>query len=95
MARAHDNSANEKAVWWLTQPDSMQVAQLEHAMRNYAYPVYDPADVATHLMRALSAPMAQYTGDLTRVDAAALAVTVINYACQQGWDIVEEIGMST
>ncbi|MCH7993584.1 MAG: hypothetical protein IIB57_03975 [Planctomycetes bacterium] len=95
MARNFGNSENDRAFQWLTQRDSMQAAMLEEAMRNYAHPVYDPADVGTHLMRALSAPMAKYAGDPTQVDAVLLAVAVIDYSCQQGWDVVEEIGSSS
>jgi len=94
MAGKLGNSENDKAFQWLTQRDSMQAVLLEDAMRNYAHPVYDPADVGTHLMRALSAPMAKYAGDPTQVDAVLLAVAVIDYGCQLGWDVVEEIGSS-
>ena len=89
------NSENDRAFKWLTQRDSIQAALLEDAMRNYTHPVYDPADVGTHLMRALSAPMDPYDGDPTKVDVVLLAVAVIDYGCQQGWDVVEEIGTSS
>ena len=95
MTSNFGNSENDKAFQWLTKRDSMQAAMLEDALRNYAHPVYDPADVGTHLMRALSAPMAPYDGDPTKVDAVLLAVAVIDYGCQQGWDVVEEIGTSS
>lgn len=70
----------------------MQAAQLEHAMRNYDQPVYDPADVGQHLLKALSMPMAGYVGDATKVDVIPLAVAIISHASAMGWDIVEEIG---
>ena len=54
----------------------------------------DPAEVGTHLMRALSAPMAEFAGDPTKVDAVLLAVAVIDYACQRAWDVVQEIDTS-
>ncbi len=61
-------------------------------MRNYALPVYDPVDVARRLMMALSMPMADFTGDVSRIDAIALAIAVINHASEMGWDVVKEIG---
>lgn len=94
MAKNFGNSENDRAFQWLTKPDSIQVVLLEDAMRNYAHPVYDPADVGTHLMRALSAPMARYAGDPTKVDPVVLAVAVIDYGCRHGWDVVQEIGTS-
>ena len=95
MASKFSNAENDRAFDWLTERDSIQAAQLEHALRNYAHPVYEPADVGDHLMRALSAPMAQYPGDPAQVDVVVLAVAVINYGCAQGWDIVHEIGTSS
>lgn len=92
MPEQFNNPENEKAFSWLTTPGSMQAAQLEHAMRNYQHPVYDPADVAQHLLRALSMPMAGYTGDASKVDAIPLAVATISHASAMGWDVVKEIG---
>ena len=86
------NSETGRAFEWLTTAGSMQVVQLENAMRNYEYPVYDPADVGRHLLKALSAPMAGYGGDASKVDVLPLAVAVISHAITQGWDVVEEIG---
>lgn len=86
-----NNPENDKAFRWLTTPASMQAAQLEHAMRNYEFPVYDPADVGKHLLRALALPMAGYTGDVSKVDAVPLGVAVISYGNALGWDVVEEL----
>lgn len=86
------NSENDRAFEWLTTAGSMQVVQLENAMRNYEYPVYDPADVGRHLLKALSLPMAGYHGDASKVDVLPLAVAVISHTIAQGWDVVEEIG---
>ncbi len=87
-----NNAENERAFNWLTAPGSMQAAQLENAMRNYQHPVYDPADVAQHLMKALAAPMAGYPGDVTKVDKLPLAVAVISHGILMTWDVVVEIG---
>ena len=87
-----NNPENERAFLWLTTSGSMQAAQLEHAMKNYEHPVYDPDDVGQHLLRALSAPMAGYTGDASKVDAITLGVAIISHASAMGWDVVEEIG---
>ncbi len=86
-----NNPENDRALRWLTTPASMQAAQLEHAMRNYDHPVYDPADVGQHLLRALSLPMAGYTGDASKVDPVTLGVAVISHANAMGWDVVVEI----
>lgn len=87
-----DNADNDQAFNWLTLPGSMQAAQLENAMRNYAYPVYDPADVGEHLLKALSMPMAGYNGSTTKVDVIPLAIAIISHADTLGWNVVEEIG---
>ena len=87
-----NNSENDRAFQWLTTAGSMQVAQLEEAMRHYEYPVYDPVDVGRHLMKALSMPMAGYGGDASKVAMLPLAVTVISHAIAEGWDVVEELG---
>ena len=86
------NPENDRAFRWLTAAGSMQAAHLEDAMRSYGHPVYDPVDVARHLLRALSAPMASYEGDESRVDVLVLAIAVITHAIAQGWDVVEEAG---
>jgi hypothetical protein len=86
------NSENDRAFRWLTARGSMQGAQLENAIRNYAHPVYDPADVGQHLLKALSQPMAGYTGDATKVDILPLAVAVISHGILMGWDVVVETG---
>ena len=91
-ANHFSNPETEKAYRWLTISGSMQAAQLEHAMRNYEHPVYDPADVGQHLLKALSLPMAGYTGDASKVDVVPLAIAVISHALAMGWDVVEEIG---
>lgn len=91
MTDQFNNPENDRAFRWLTTPASMQAARLEQAMRNYEHPVYDPADVGKHLLRALSLPMAGYTGDATKVDAIPLAIAIISHSCSMGWDIVEEI----
>ncbi len=87
-----NNLENDKAFRWLTTAGSMQAGQLEHAMRNYRYPVYDPADVGQHLMKALAMPMAGYPGDASKVDPVTLAVAMITYASALGWDVVVELG---
>ncbi len=87
-----NNAENAKAFQWLTTPSSIQAVQLELAMRNYDQPVYNPADVGQHLLKALSAPMAGYPGEASKVDAIPLAIAVISHASAMGWDIVEEIG---
>ena len=92
MPNQFNNPENDRAFRWLTTPGSMQAAQLEHAMRNYEQPVYDPADVGQHLLKALSLPMAGYAGDASKADAIPLGVAMISHACAMGWDIVEEIG---
>lgn len=86
------NSENGRAFEWLTATGSMQVVQLENAMRNYDHPVYDPVDVGRHLLKALSLPMAGYGGDASLVDMLPLAVAVISHTIIQGWDVVEEVG---
>jgi len=86
------NSENKKAFRWLTISGSIQAAQLEHAMRNYEHPVYDPADVGQHLLRALSLPMAGFTGDASKVDVLPLALAVISHGMDMGWDVVKEVG---
>lgn len=86
-----NNPENAKAFRWLTTPASMQAAQLEHAMRNYEHPVYDPSDVGQHLLRALSLPMAGYTGDASKVDPVTLGVAVIAHGNTLGWDVVVEL----
>ena len=86
-------SENDRAFHWLTAAGSMQAAQLEKAMRTYGHPVYDPADIGRHLMKALSLPMAGYGGDASNVDMLPLAVTVISHAIAEGWDVVEETGL--
>lgn len=91
-SKLFSNPENNRAFSWLTTPDSMQAAQLEHAMRNYEHPVYDPADVGQHLLKALSMPMAGYTGDASKVDSLPLAIAVISHSSAMGWDVVEEIG---
>lgn len=94
MADQHQfkNSENRRAFEWLTAAGSMQVVQLENAMRNYEHPVYDPVDVGRHLPKALSLPMAGYHGDASKVDMFPLAVAVISHAITLRWDVVEEIG---
>jgi hypothetical protein len=92
MANQFNNVENNRAFRWLTTPGSMQAAQLEHALRNYEDPVYDPSDVGQHLMKALSMPMAGYPGDASKVDALPLAIAMISHASSMGWDVVEEIG---
>ena len=92
MANQFNNLENDRAFRWLTTPGSMQAAQLEHAMRNYEDPVYDPSDVGQHLLKALSMPLAGYSGDASKVDAIPLAVAMISHASAMGWDVVEEIG---
>ena len=87
-----DNPENERAFRWLTTTESMQAVQLENAMRNYDHPVYIPADVGQHLLKALSLPMAGYTGDASKVDVIPLAIATISHASAMGWDIVKEIG---
>lgn len=87
-----NNAENEQAFTWLTTPGSMQAMQLENAMRNYEYPVYDPADVGQHLMKALSMPMAGYSGDASKVDVIPLAIAIISHANALGWSVVKEIG---
>lgn len=94
MPNQFNNAENERAFRWLTTAGSMQAAQLENAMRNYEHPVYDPADVGQHLLKALSMPMAGYTGDASKVDAIPLAISMISHASTMGWDIVEEIGLT-
>lgn len=94
MASQFTNKENDKAFLWLTTPGSMQVAQLELAMRNYQHPVYDPADVGQHLLKALSMPMAGFTGDASKVEVVTLGIAMISHATVMGWDIVEEIGMA-
>ncbi len=89
-----DNVENDRAFKWLTAPGSMQLAQLENAMRNYAYPVYDPADVGQHLMKALSMPMAGYPGDASKVDPVCVGIAIISHASALGWDVVKEIGQT-
>ncbi len=86
------SSENNRAFQWLTAPGSMQAVQLENALRNYEHPVYDPVDVGRHLMKALSMPMAGYSGDASKVDMLPLAITLISHAIDEGWDVVEEIG---
>ena len=87
-----ENPENDRAFEWLTMPGSMQAAQLENAMRNYEHPVYDPADVGRHLLRALSLPMAGYTNDASKVDVVPLAIDVISHAIALRWDVVVENG---
>ena len=88
------DQATGEAFEWLTEPGSVQVGMLEDAMRNYQHPVYDPVDVGRHLLKALMLPMAGYTGDTSKVDALSLAVAIISHAIEQGWDVVEEVGMT-
>ena len=92
MPHQFKNLENDRAFAWLIAPGSIQVDQLEHAMRNYEHPVYDPADVGLHLLKTLSRPMAGYPGDATKVDAMPLAIAIISHASTMGWDVVEEIG---
>lgn len=92
MPEQFNNRETEEAFSWLTTPGSMQAAQLEHAMRDYEHPVYDPADVGQHLLKALSLPMAGYTGDASKVDVLPLAVAVISHAIAKGWDVIVEVG---
>lgn len=80
----------EDAFGWLTETDSLQAEMLESAMRNYADPVYDPSDVAKHLLRALSAPMAGFKGNTAKVNMMTLAVAIIDYAINNTWDVVIE-----
>lgn len=94
MPKQFDNPENDRAFDWLTATGSMQAAQLENALRNYEYPVYDPIDVGQHLLRALSMPMAGYAGDASMVDAIPLAVGMICHASAKGWDVVEELGLT-
>jgi len=91
MPHQTHNPHQEAALLWLTAPGSAQESRLEDAMRNYALPVYDPVDVARRLMMALSMPAAGFKGDVTQIDAIALAIAVIGHASDMGWDIVEEI----
>ena len=87
-----NNSENDRAFYWLTAPGSMQAVQLESAMRNYNHPMYDPADVGQHLMKALSMPMAGYSGVASNIDIIPLAITIISHGNTLGWNIVEEVG---
>ncbi len=92
MSSEYNKSSNDIAFEWLTEPGSVQAAQLELAMRHYDKPVYEPEDVGAHLLKALSMPMAGFTHGTTKIDIASLAIAVITYASTMGWDVVEEIG---
>lgn len=92
MPSEYNKSANDIAFEWLTEPGSMQAAQLESAMRHYAKPVYEPEDVGEHLLKALSMPMAGFTHSTTKLDVISLAIAIITYTSTMGWDIVEEVG---
>ena len=82
-----DDKATGEAFQWLTKPGTIQVSMLESAMRNYRDPVYDPSDVAKHLARALGAPMADFKGDVSKVQMIVLAVATIGHASSMGWDV--------
>ena len=63
-------------------------------MRHYEHPVYDPVDVGRHLFKALSMPMAGYSGDAAKIDMLSLAVDVISHAIAMRWDVVVEMGQT-
>jgi hypothetical protein len=89
-ARRWKTPETEAAFRWLTLAGSVQHGRLEQAMRHYSLPAYDVVDVGRHLLRALSRPMADFGGEVSRVDMLTLSHAVIEYAVAHEWDVVAE-----
>lgn len=89
-ARTWPSKDTELAFIWLTAAGSMQVEQLEDAMRNYPHPQYNVAEIGKQLVKVLASPAVQFGGASARVDPVALAEAVIEFAISSGWDVVRE-----